>query len=446
MTLPDPQRSLPTATMSESTASLIARQPTWDGRPTTFSHFKAGMARYLVRAKVAFAVPKLNTTKYPTPASEPDVAIAFSQAYVYLSEAVSDTNRATIIADYDDVQREAFEPSDDDQEYADLLSNPDPVRLWDAFIAHAKGTVDLSGPQLHDRIQSWTWPATAGSGTYVDQVTTAISEIRELMHQAELIRDSDYPFSEALACRLFLTAMPRVFQSEYSSYEAIRKIHRLSTRALTDASRFDKLETVAPVSFGATVTTSVDQANAVQQLRALATQLGVSLPETSPGKITAQRRHDQFAGPPTPKHKWCDNHGWVFHSTSQCRAKPGSSGSAQSGSSKAAEYYVKNADGTFSKVAHAHVTFADAVVTMQAMGLSDGTSHVFVDTATDLSLSNSIESMTNVEVLDPLPRPCSSWYFQRRCSGASHSSGYSDVEVWYIHCLRAGLLRSCRKV
>ena len=176
------------------------------------------MARYLVRAKVAFAVPALNSTKYPVPESQTDKAIAFSQAYVYLSDAVSDTHRATIIADYDDVQREDFESSDDVPEYVDLFSNPDPVRLWDAFVTHAKSSIDLSGPQLHDRIHSWKWPATAGcSGTYVDQVTTAISDIRELIHQAELVQDSDYPFSEALACRLLLTAMPRVFQSDSSS-------------------------------------------------------------------------------------------------------------------------------------------------------------------------------------------------------------------------------------
>lgn len=167
-----------------------------------------------------------------------------------------------------------------------LVDNPDPVRLWDAVDSYAGAVIDLSGSQLHDRINAWTWPTGAGSGSYHDQVTAAL---REFMTQATLVQDPDCPFSEALACRLFRAKMPHAFHGQCSVYESIRRLHVLNTRA-QQARAHPSLVTVSRES------------DALTLLQALATQFGVTV-FAPPTKIT----HDRTSGPPTPKHQWCDH-------------------------------------------------------------------------------------------------------------------------------------------
>ena len=181
------------------------------------------MSNYMVRTKVAFMVDDLNPIGYPQPVGNaasvaPQRAIAKAQAYVFLMDAVSESDLTSLIANYDA-----------DKDDADKLEiHPDPVKLWAAMQLHAKGAiVDISGSELHDRIQQWQWPARAGDGSYVSQVITAIAELREFCAQAALIEDGDYPFSEAMACHAFRSKMPTRMQREYVSYESLRRLHEL---------------------------------------------------------------------------------------------------------------------------------------------------------------------------------------------------------------------------
>lgn len=249
------------------------------------------------------------------------------------------------------------------------------------------------------------------------------------MAQANLIRDPDYPFSEALACRLFRTKIPHVFQTQYAVYESIRQLHVLNTRALTDADRYDQQTTVSKALVTKEQVTSQDP-EAMRLLQALATRMGVQVSDANERqiKISDDRRHDKNSGAPTPKHKWCSHHGWSFHTSLDCKALK-----QRKTSSDQPQYYIKNDEGHFvpaTKALRVHVVNAATVQHAQTRLEFSGPSAIYVDTGTDLSLTNSLDSISNVEVLDPESAPS--------IVGMSHNGAPVKLTHKGLHTLRFG--------
>jgi hypothetical protein len=193
--------------------------------------------------------------------------------------------------------------------------------------------------------------------------------------------------------------MPARFQLEYISYEAITRIHALGTRALADATRFDKSST--PATNYALFTKSIPRSF-----------------------IPKERRFDFAAGKPTAENSWCPNHGWTYHTPEKCRGtgrtpdqqpaarfpteKPDSYSSTAPGANSQPTFQcIKNADGTFTPVYNVKmsaVTELRVFQSVHAMDLNTASYH-FVDSCADISLCGELQRMTDVVELNPTTAP-----------------------------------------
>lgn len=361
-------------------------QPKWDGKPSTFAAFRETMQNFLVRSRVAFAIPALNLTGYPTPTgagSARETAIGESMAYVILADSVSETHRAALRVQYDQ-----------DKDAADQLGM-NPVRMWEAIENYARGSApDISGASLMRQVAAFRWPSGAGDGTYKDQVREAVKQLRSLHDQAELLRDPEYPFTEGLACAKFREFMPQRMQLDHAQYEQISRIHDLALRAEIDADRYDSqpqtmmaMMTPPVVTSQPAATTTVDN----ELLRALVASL--NSPARSVGssgprfpRISSSRRMDKTAGPPLPDNLWCDHHGWARHVTAECKQRKSSSARGK------VVRAVRNPDGSLTELTSAMAT----LTTMLKCGTNMCLQDVYVDSAAEHSLTNTLTGLRDV--------------------------------------------------
>lgn len=403
------------ASGSDITFGLV-KQPKWDGRPTTFAVFREDISRYLIRQKVAHAIPPLNAADYPAPVGaghNAQIAKDRASAYVYLADSLSQTDFRAASTQYNDAidSNEIPAPAGGWPANDNGHINFNPVRLWAAFERYARGPIaDLSGPALHDRINAWKWPADAGDGTIKAQVEQAIQELRDLHEQGTLINDPDYPFTEPMACRLFKKGMPDRFDSVYTSYETISRLHALSTRALTDADRFDRaprsaanlMSAITP-SFASGTNADQDLAKEVKELREAIRKLekpqGRRQVSSSNQSFTRAEKFDESLKP--PGFTWCKNHGWSKHKTADCL---NSNSKYESDKAREVVKCVMNADGTYRPIFESKITGELCTLVTQGV-ISSESARIYVDTCCDRSTETSLDAMDNVVKLDLASAP-----------------------------------------
>jgi hypothetical protein len=380
--------------MADLSTLQLTKEPKWDGRPATFNRYRLELVRFFIRKKVAWAVPDLNEASISLPVVGLR-ADGNATAFVIIADGIDGTDFEALTGQYDEGKADA-----------DKIGM-DPARLWDAVMAYGRGAIaDQSGPALHDRLYEWKWPSDALYGTFTAQVNQAISDIRGFRKEAEHVADNDYPCTEAMLCRIFRTSMPARFQLEYISYEAITRIHALGTRALADATRFDKSS--PPVSTNYALFT-----------------------KSSPRVIIPrERRFDFAAGKPLAESIWCPNHGWSYHTPEKCyvsrrhgrvssqqhatqfpteKSVPHSDNAtgATGVNNKPTFQCIKNEDGTFTPVYNVKMSAVSELRVFQsvhAMDLNTAPYH-FVDSCADISLCGDVHRMTDVVELNPSTAP-----------------------------------------
>lgn len=315
--------------VSPAAAKGIPR-PLWQPAiPATFNAFKGEAALYLMihelDAFVAFSraisgavLPKTN--HHGSNAAELNAAaralIERRQRAVYaiLASAVSPEDRAQI------------QPLPEANQIDPIGVDPD--KFWDACILHSRGAVAaMCGSDLHDQIEAWRWPTVGDDAhplTMVDQVRTAITQLRNFHAQAVVIADSDYPFTTALAVKKFVSALPARFNPERKAYRRIKTLAALQTEAASDAKEFD-----AEPSTGTDAMFARNVEDMPTLIKALAAMLqsdrprrgntGLNPNRGARTRFTRERLLDQAAGPPQPGFLFCSHHGWTSsHDDSRC--------------------------------------------------------------------------------------------------------------------------------
>ena len=452
-----PHNYHPTATHDNDMSSSIIKAlpaPTWsNAAPENWQPCRKKMLRYFTKAGLAWTVPEFQElTRAKPPTDDVQFMAEFSQAYCVIADTVPEANLDEINELMDTTVQDSPEAAarvdarfaaavghrspDDMPDWVPRVAGSTPSELmhpgllWAGFTEYSKGPIVgvSSGEELQSEIDSYQLPAT---GTYIDRVTQAITDLKAFVDRARHHGEADYPFTEALACAKFRKDMWPRFQLDYTELEQHRKLNQLGIRAKQLAKRYDQTSQLDPArAFGAR---GVDDAATVggpghvidafirhvqqlgttldpDQVRALAGKpAGGGKPKN---RISEARRKDKDAGPPGPQWRWCDNHGWsTTHDTAGCRANnppaTKTSGTAlASGATTTGVTLVKNANGTYSivesGVAHlnAFVPTEAELVSLAAAGALLPGEHLVVDCATDYSLTNSIDTLVDVKPVD----------------------------------------------
>ena len=199
--------------------------PQWDdGAATmhTFSQFERLLRKWSVANGTAYVL-FTDTTKITAPEGEghaQKIAAANASMWEALHDAVDEITWTAIVPD--------------EAAAADAY---DAKELWKLFETYAKGHIAaLSGPDMMTKIYAWTWPST---GNAVEQVTTAIHDLKGFLTLHNAIADAKYPVTMALLCHRFRTEMPASFQIHEARYRGYDTFQDLLAQGKRDATLID---------------------------------------------------------------------------------------------------------------------------------------------------------------------------------------------------------------